>query len=163
MAPRYIGLYQVLKKVGAVAYRLELPEGMSDIHPVFHVFQLRRCLRVPEKEHVSEEEIDLQADLRYQEVPVKMDTVTRRTKNSEVRICRVQWSRHDIEEATWELEDAMKKEFPHLFISQPNLEDEIHFKWGRFVTSRKSIKIKSRAKIFFQKLFIVELKILLKP
>ena len=80
----------MLKKVDKVAYRLQLPEGMSDIHPVFHVSQLRRCLRVPEKEHMPEEEIDLQTDLRYQEVPVKiLDTVTRRTGNSEVRICRV--------------------------------------------------------------------------
>jgi hypothetical protein len=139
LAPRYIGPYQVLKKVGAVAYRLQLPEEMSDVHPVFHVSQLRRCLRVPEEEHVPIEAIDLQPDLRYQEIPVKiLDTVTRRTRNSEVRICRVQWSRHGVEEATWELEDALKKEFPHLFRSQPNLEDEIHFKWGRFVTSRKS-------------------------
>jgi hypothetical protein len=108
---------------------------MADIHPVFHVSQLRRCLRVPERERVPEEEIALQTDLRYQEVPVKiLDTVTKRTRNSEVRICRVQWSRHGVEEATWEREDALKKEFPHLFRSQPNLEDEIHFKWGRFVT-----------------------------
>ena len=80
---------------------------MSDIHPVFHISQLRRCLRVPEAEHVPVGMIDLQPDLRYQEVPVKiLDTVTRRTRNSEVRICRVQWSRHGVEEATWEREDA---------------------------------------------------------
>jgi hypothetical protein len=105
------------------------------MHPVFHVSQLRRCLRVPEKECVPEEEIDLQIDLRYQEVPVKiLDTVTKRTRNSKVQICRVQWSRHGVEEATWERADALKKEFPHLFRSYPNLEDEIHFKWCRFVT-----------------------------
>ena len=63
LAPRYIGPYRVLKKVGAVAYRLELPEEMSDIHPVFHVSQLRRCLKVPETEHVPIEAIDLQPDL----------------------------------------------------------------------------------------------------
>jgi hypothetical protein len=127
LAPRYIGPYQIRKRVGAVAYQLELPREMSDIHPVFHVSQLRRCLRVPEGEHVLAETIDLQPDLRYQEVPVKiLDTVTRRTRNSEVRICRVQWSRHGEEEATWEREEALKKEFPHLFRSQPNLEDEIH-------------------------------------
>ena len=98
--------------------------------------QLRRCLRVPEAEHVPLEAIDLQPDLRYQEIPVKiLNTVTRRIRNSEVQICRVQWSRQGIEEATWEREDALKKEFPHLFRSQPNLEDEIHFKWGRFVTA----------------------------
>ena len=67
-------------------------------------------MRVPEKEHVPKEEIDLQTDLRYQEVHVKiLDTVTRRTRNSELRICRVQWSRHGVEEATWEREDAVKK------------------------------------------------------
>ena len=59
LAPRYIGPYQVLKKVGKVAYRLQLPEGMSDIHPVFHASQLRRCLRVPETEHVPVQMIDL--------------------------------------------------------------------------------------------------------
>ena len=108
---------------------------MSDIHPVFHVSQLR-CLRVPEAEHVLVETIDLQPDLWYQEIPVKiLDTVTRRTRNSEVRICRVQWSRHGVEEAMWEREYTLKKEFPHLHRSQPNLEDEIHFKGGRFVTS----------------------------
>jgi hypothetical protein len=108
---------------------------MADIHLVFHVSQLRRCLRVPKKERVPEEEIDLQTDLQYQEVPIKiLDTVTKRTRNFKVRICRVQWSRHGVEEATWECEDALKKEFPHLFRSQQNLEDGIHFKWGRIVT-----------------------------
>jgi len=160
LAPRYIGPYQVLKKVGAVAYRLELPEEMLDIHPVFHVSQLRRCLRVPEAEHVPVETKDLQPDLRYQEIPVKiLDTVTRRTRNSEVRICRVQWSKHGIEEATWEREDALKKEFPHLFRSQPNLEDEIYFKWGRFVTSRKLTKLNRALKLFL----VVELDPSLKP
>ena len=69
------------------------------------------------------------------------------------RFAEVQWSRHGVEEATWEREDALKKGFPHLFRSQSNLEDEIHFKWCRFVTSRKSIKIKSRTKFFFSKNF----------
>ena len=130
-----------MKRVGAVAYRVQLLEEISDIHPVFHVSQLRKCLRVPEEEIVPVETIDLQKDIRYQEVHVKiLDTVTKRTRNSEVRICRVQWSRHGVEEATWECEEALKKEFPHLFKNQPNLEDEIHFKWGRFVTSKNSPK-----------------------
>jgi hypothetical protein len=115
-APRYIGLYKVLKRVGAVAYQLELPEEMSDIHQVFHVSQLRRCLKVLEENRVPVETIDLQPDLRYREVPVKiLDTMVKRTRTSEVRVCRVQWSRHGIEEATREREDALKKEFPHLF------------------------------------------------
>jgi hypothetical protein len=116
LAPRNIGPYKVLKRVGAVAYRLELPEEMSDIHPVFYISQLRRCLKVLEEKRVPVETIDLQLGLRYQEVPVKiLDTVVKRTRTSEVRVCRVQWSRHGVEEATWEREDALRKEFPHLF------------------------------------------------
>jgi hypothetical protein len=65
IAPRYIGLYKVLKRVGVVAYRLELPEEMSDIHPVFHVSQIQRCLKVLEEKRVPVETIDLQPDLRY--------------------------------------------------------------------------------------------------
>jgi hypothetical protein len=89
---------------------------MSDIHPVFHISQLHQCLKVLEEKQVPVETIDLQPDLRYQEVPVKiLDTVVRRTRTSEVRVCRVQWSRHGVEEAMWEREDALKKKFPHLF------------------------------------------------
>jgi hypothetical protein len=68
------------------------------------------------EKRVPVETIDLQPDLRYQEVPVKiLDTVVRRTRTSDVQVCRVQWSRHGVKEATWEREDALKKEFPHLF------------------------------------------------
>jgi hypothetical protein len=89
---------------------------MSDIHLVFHVSQLRRCLKVLEGKRVPVETIDLEPGLRYQEMPVKiLDTVVKRTRTSEVQVCRVQWSRHGIEEATSEREDALKKEFPHLF------------------------------------------------
>jgi hypothetical protein len=63
LSPRYIGPYKVLKRVGVVAYQLELPEEMSDIHPVFHVSQLRRCLKVLEEKRVPVETIDLQPDL----------------------------------------------------------------------------------------------------
>ena len=82
LAPRYIGPFQIIKKVGAVAYKILLPAEMSDVHDVFHVgavaykplSQLRKCLRVPE-EQVAPETIDLQDDLRYQEVPVKFWTL----------------------------------------------------------------------------------------
>ena len=70
MTPRYIGPFPIIKKVGAVAYKVQLTAEMSDVHDVFHVSQLRKCLRVPE-EQVAPETIDLQDDLRYQEVPVK--------------------------------------------------------------------------------------------
>jgi hypothetical protein len=65
LAPRYKGPYQVLNKVGAVAYCIKLPEEMSDIHTMFHISQLRKCLRVPETENIPVEAIDLQKDLHY--------------------------------------------------------------------------------------------------
>ena len=77
----------------------------------------------------------------------------------------MQWSRHGVEEATWEREDALKKEFPHLFRNHPNLEDEIHSKGGRFVTSQKKFtKLNHALKIIFKIYFcIVELKYFINP
>jgi hypothetical protein len=88
--------------------------------------------------------LDLQDDLRYQEVPMKiLDTITRRTCTSSVTLCCVQWSGHTESEATWEREDALRTKFPHLFKDQPNLRDEIPSKWGRFVTSHFSHQYKT--------------------
>jgi hypothetical protein len=50
LAPRYIGLYQILARRGEVAYQLSLPENLSAVHDVFHVSQLKKCLRVPEEQ-----------------------------------------------------------------------------------------------------------------
>jgi len=89
LAPRYIGPFKINKKVGAVAYRLELPPEMSDIHDVFHISQLKKCLRVPE-EQVPLEAMDLQPDFQYKERPIRiLDTASHKTRTSETRICRV--------------------------------------------------------------------------
>jgi hypothetical protein len=98
-----------------VAYKLKLPERLADVHDVFHVSQLRKCLRVPEEQVVSDT-LDLQDDLRYQEVPVKIiDTMTKRTWTKAFNLCKVQWNRYTEAEATWEKEDALREEFPHMF------------------------------------------------
>jgi hypothetical protein len=90
---------------------------MSDIHNVFHVSQLRKYLQVPE-DHIEAETIQIQKDLQYQEKPIKiLDSAVRRTCNSEVRLCKVQWSRDGEEETTWESEDYLRKEYPYLFSS----------------------------------------------
>jgi len=47
LAPRYIGPFKVLSRHGEVAYQLELPPSLSAVHNVFHVPQLKKCLRVP--------------------------------------------------------------------------------------------------------------------
>jgi hypothetical protein len=71
LAPRYIGPFKILEQRGEVAYQLELPPHLTDEHDVFHVSQLRKCLRVPE-EHMPLEELTIGKDLTYQEYPVKI-------------------------------------------------------------------------------------------
>src|SRR5512142_1521282 len=117
LAPRFVGPYKILERRGEVAYQLELPSNMIGIHNVFHVSQLKKCLRVPE-EQADSEHIDIQEDLTYMEQPVRiLDTSERRTRNKVTRFCRVQWSHHSEEEATWEREDELKAAHPHLFTS----------------------------------------------
>ena len=88
---------------------------MSDMHDVFHISQLKRCLRGP-KEQAPMETMDLQLDLQYQERPVKiLDTVTRRTRRIAVRFYRVEWSNHTEAEVTWVRENDLKKEFSYVF------------------------------------------------
>jgi hypothetical protein len=110
LASWFVGPYPIIGRVGPAAYRLELPESMSDIHNVFHVSQLRKCLQVPEN-HIEEETIQIQKDLQYREKPVKiLDSAVWKTRNSEVRLCKVQWSREGEEEATWESEYSLRRE-----------------------------------------------------
>jgi hypothetical protein len=62
LAPRFVGPYPIIDRIGLATYRLQLPESMSDIHNVFHVSQLWKCLKVPES-HITEESVQIQKDL----------------------------------------------------------------------------------------------------
>ncbi|WVZ88829.1 hypothetical protein U9M48_035299 [Paspalum notatum var. saurae] len=101
LAPRYIGPFKILEKKGEIAYRLELPPSLSGVHDVFHVSQVKKCLRVPE-EQTPLEGLEVQEDLTYTEHPIKiLDTSERNTRNKKTKMCRVQWSHHTEAEATW--------------------------------------------------------------
>jgi hypothetical protein len=118
LAPRFMGPFKILEKRGEVAYQLELPLQLSDVHDVFHVSQLKKCLRVPE-EQISMEDLDAKEDLSYQEHPVRiLETSERVTRNKRIKMCKVQWSHHTEEEATWEREEELKAEFPSFFSNQ---------------------------------------------
>jgi hypothetical protein len=119
LAPRYIGPYQIQVRRGEVAYQLSLPESLSAVHDVFHVSQLKKCLRVPE-EKLLMEDLEVQEDLTYIEKPTQiLETVDRVTRRSTIRMCKVKWGHHLEEEATWEREDDLKAKYPELFSSQP--------------------------------------------
>jgi hypothetical protein len=55
LSPRFIGTLKILKRVGQVAYQLELPNRLSDVHDVFHISQLKKCLRVPKEQLLMDE------------------------------------------------------------------------------------------------------------
>jgi hypothetical protein len=115
LTPRFIGPFKFLEKRGEIAYQLELPPQLSDVHDVFHVSQLKKCLRVSE-EQVHMEDLDAKEDLSYQESLVKILEMSERvTWNKTIKMCKVQWSHHTEEEDTWEGEEELKVEFPSFF------------------------------------------------
>jgi hypothetical protein len=113
LSPRLIGPFGVFRQVGEMAYQLELPNNLTDVHNVFRVSQIKKCLRVPE-EQLPMEDLSVQEDLTCTEYPVKfLDTMTRVTRNKVIKMCKVQWSHHGEDEATWEREE-LSIDFSHL-------------------------------------------------
>ncbi|GAU50199.1 hypothetical protein TSUD_408870 [Trifolium subterraneum] len=101
LAPRYIGSYQILKRVGPVAYQLALPPSMSRMHDVFHVSQLRKFIPDPFVP-VELENIDLQPDLTYQPDPIRIvDRDVKALRNKKIPIVKVEWSQSPDGEFTW--------------------------------------------------------------
>ena len=112
LAPRYIGPFKILERRGEVAYQLELPESLSSVHDVFHVSQLKKCLRVPD-EQIPLEELTVKEDLTYEEFLVKiLETAERVTRSQVIKMCKVQWNRYTEDEATWEREEDLRKTYP---------------------------------------------------
>jgi hypothetical protein len=115
LALRFIGPFKILEKRGEVAYQLELLSQLSDMHDVFHVSQLKKCLRVP-KEQLPMEDLDAKEDISYQEYPIKiLETSERVTRNKKIKMCKVQWGHHTEEEASWEIVEELKAEFLNFF------------------------------------------------
>jgi hypothetical protein len=95
-----------------MAYQLELPDNLSDVHNVFHVSQLKKCLRVP-VEQLPMDELSVEGDLTYAEYLIKiLDTLTRVIRNKVIKMGKVQWSHHGEDEATWEREEEHRIDFP---------------------------------------------------
>jgi hypothetical protein len=115
LAPRYVGPFKIIDRKGEVAYQFELPPQLSDVHDVFHVSQLKKCLRVPE-EQLPMGYLDLGGDLTYSERPIKiLDIVERVTHSEVIKMRKVQWSRHAEDEATWEHEEELRADYLELF------------------------------------------------
>ena len=85
------------------------------MHDVFHVSQLKKCLRVP-KEQIPLEELTFKEDLTYEVFLVRiLETAERVTRSRVIKMCKVQWNRYIEDEATWEREEELRKAYPQLF------------------------------------------------
>ncbi|OMP01489.1 Retrotransposon gag protein [Corchorus capsularis] len=117
LAPRYIGPFEIVERIGPVAYRLNLPSELGRIHDVFHVSMLRKY--VPDPSHVLQAlPVELNEKLNFKVQPVGiLDRQIKNLRIKQVPIVKVLWKSQAVEEMTWELEEAMRKQYPHLFDS----------------------------------------------
>ncbi|KAA0056044.1 ty3-gypsy retrotransposon protein [Cucumis melo var. makuwa] len=108
LSPRFVGPFEILERIGPVAYRLALPPSLSTVHDVFHVSMLRKYVLDPS--HVVDyEPLEIDENLSYTEQPVEV--LARKVKmlrNREIPLVKVLWRNHRVEEATWEREDDMR-------------------------------------------------------
>jgi hypothetical protein len=115
LSPRYVGPFLVTEVVGPVAYRVELPSNLAGVHDVFHVSTLRKYVHDPL--HVIDfEPLQVQADLKYEEKPVQiLDRKVQQLRTKTIPLVKVLWQNHEVEEASWELEQEIRSKYPYLF------------------------------------------------
>jgi hypothetical protein len=112
LAPRYIGPFPILEKCGTVAYKLELSPSLAGVHDIFHVSQLKKCLKAP-VDVLLPEVTPLEADLSYPKHPIKvLDQKDRVMKRKTIKFFKIQWSNYSEEEAIWESEDFIGSRHP---------------------------------------------------
>ena len=115
LSPRFIGPYEVLERIGLVAYPLALPPELAKLHNVFYVSILRRY-HSDESHILPVQDVQVQADLSYDEEPKAiLAREVKQLRNKQVPLVKVLWQHHCREEATWEPEETMKAQYPQLF------------------------------------------------
>ncbi|XP_057535205.1 uncharacterized protein LOC130813392 [Amaranthus tricolor] len=115
LSPHFIGPYEILERVGKLAYQLALPNSLEKVHHVFHVSQLKRYL-VAASLVLDPDTVELDQTLSYMEQPVCiLDTKVRSTRRKDITMVKVLWANHECEAATWETETFMREKYPHLF------------------------------------------------
>ncbi|GKD88673.1 putative reverse transcriptase domain-containing protein, partial [Tanacetum coccineum] len=115
LAPRFVRPFEIIEKVGPMAYWLEFPKKVSGVHDTFHVSNLKKCLADPILQ-VPLDEIQVDAKLNFVEVPVEiLEREFKKLKRSRIVIVKVWWNSKCGPEFTWEREDQMKLKYPYLF------------------------------------------------
>ena len=128
LLPRFIGPFEILERIGTVAYRLALPPSMSCVHEAFHVSVLRRY--TPDPAHVVDwGQIEIDTDGTFEEGPVCIvDSRDRVLRRKTMRLVGVLWQHCGVEESTWEREDTMRAIYPFLFRAEGTWFGRLRFK-----------------------------------
>ncbi|XP_039146794.1 uncharacterized protein LOC120284036 [Dioscorea cayenensis subsp. rotundata] len=115
LSPRFIGPFEILERIGEVAYRLALSHSLSRVHDVFHVSILKKF--IPNPNHMIQFfDFELNNDLTYKGRPIKIvDLKEQILRRRVIPYAKVQWSNHTEHEATWELESEMREKYSYLF------------------------------------------------
>ncbi|GKD53941.1 putative reverse transcriptase domain-containing protein [Tanacetum coccineum] len=115
LAPRFVGPFEIIEKVGPVPYQLDLPKKLDGVHDTFYVSNLKKCLADLTLQ-VPLDEIQVDAKLNFVEEPVEiLEREFKKLKRSRIAIVKVWWNLKRGLEFTWEREDQMKLKYPHLF------------------------------------------------
>ncbi|GJW48709.1 putative reverse transcriptase domain-containing protein [Tanacetum coccineum] len=118
LEPRYVGPFEILERIGPVAYRLRLPKELSGVHDTFHVSNLKKCL-ADASLHVPLDEIKVDKTLHFVEEPVEiMNREIKSLKRSKISLVKVLLNSKSGPEFTWEREDYMKSKYPQLFVDR---------------------------------------------
>ena len=116
LSPRFIGPFEILERIGEVAYKLALPPHFSSIHNVFHVSMLRKY--EPDPSHVIDwGELTMDEQLSFEDRPIQIqDHKTQVLRTKTIPLVEVLWQHGNVEEATWESDKEMRTKYPELFI-----------------------------------------------
>jgi hypothetical protein len=112
LVPCYIGPFPILEKCGTVAYKLDLPPSLAGVHNIFHVSQLKKCLKAPVDIMLPKVTL-VKADLSYPEHPIRiLQQKDRVTRSKTIKFLKVQWSNHSEEEVTLKSKDFLCSRHP---------------------------------------------------
>nr|KYP36257.1 Retrotransposable element Tf2 [Cajanus cajan] len=123
LTPRFVGPYQIIQRVGPVAYRLAFPLSLSNLHDVFYVSQLRKYVHDPS--HVVElDDVRVKENLNFEKSPVAVvDHKLKELRGKSIALVKVLWDAAT-GEATWEVEQQCRERYPFLFPSKSVFGDE---------------------------------------
>ena len=111
-----------MKIVGNMSYELELPQELTKVHPVSHISMLKKYLGDPSL-IVPTENVGIKDSLSYEEILVHiLDCQVHKLRTKKVPSVKVLWRNQFVKETTWEVEEVMKKRYPHLFESEENAD-----------------------------------------